>query len=156
LGRLYSSTYYALHDTRTPLRYAIIRVALTTALGYLFALPLPVALGINPKWGVAGLTASAGIAGWIEFALLRRTLNRRIGKTGLAVSYLAKLWMAALVAAGIGWGLKLLVGNLHPIPLAVVVLGGYGVSYFAITSALGVAEARTVIGRLFRLVRLGH
>lgn len=155
LGRLYSSTYYALHDTRTPLRYAIIRVALTTALGYLFALPLPVALGINPKWGVAGLTASAGIAGWIEFALLRRTLNRRIGKTGLAVQYLVKLWTAALVAAGIGWGLKLLVGDLHPIPLAVVVLGGYGVSYFAITSALGVAEARTVIGRLFRLVRLG-
>jgi putative peptidoglycan lipid II flippase len=30
LGRLYASTYYALHDTRTPLRYAIIRVALTT------------------------------------------------------------------------------------------------------------------------------
>src|SRR5262249_51672281 len=30
LGRLYSSTYYALGDTRTPLRYAIIRVVLTT------------------------------------------------------------------------------------------------------------------------------
>src|SRR5579872_7470539 len=35
LGRLYSSTYYALHDTRTPLRYAIVRVLLTTGLGYL-------------------------------------------------------------------------------------------------------------------------
>ncbi len=33
-GRLYSSTYYALRDTRTPLRYAIVRVSLTTALGY--------------------------------------------------------------------------------------------------------------------------
>ena len=153
LGRLYSSTYYALHDTRTPLRYAIVRVALTTGLGYLFALPLPVALHINPKWGVAGLTASAGIAGWIEFALLRRTLNRRIGKTGLAGLYVTKLWLAALVAAGIGWGLKLLVGNLHPIPLAAVVLGGYGVSYFAITSALGIPASQTVVGRLFRLVK---
>jgi putative peptidoglycan lipid II flippase len=155
LGRLYSSTYYALHDTRTPLRYAIIRVALTTVLGYLFALPLPVALHINPKWGVAGLTASAGIAGWIEFALLRRTLNRRIGKTGLAGSYVIKLWLAALVAAGIGWGLKLLVGNLHPIPLAAVVLGGYGVSYFAITSALGISASQAIVGRLFRLVKPG-
>jgi putative peptidoglycan lipid II flippase len=154
LGRLYSSTYYALHDTRTPLRYAIVRVALTTALGYLFALPLPIALGINPKWGVAGLTASAGIAGWIEFALLRRTLNRRIGKTGLAASYVIKLWLAALVAAAIGWGLKLLVGNLHPIPLAAVVLGGYGVSYFAITSALRISAAHVVVGRLLRLARL--
>ncbi|MGI8837446.1 MAG: murein biosynthesis integral membrane protein MurJ [Pyrinomonadaceae bacterium] len=155
LGRLYSSTYYALHDTRTPLRYAIIRVALTTALGYLFALPLPVALGINPKWGVAGLTASAGIAGWIEFVLLRRSLNRRIGKTGLAGSYVLKLWLAALIAAGIGWGLKLLVGNFHPLPLAAVVLGSYGVSYFAITSAFGIPAARAVVGRLFRLVKLG-
>ena len=33
LGRLYSSTYYALRDTRTPLRYALVRVALTTVLG---------------------------------------------------------------------------------------------------------------------------
>ena len=33
LGRLYSSTYYALRDTRTPLRYALMRVALTIGLG---------------------------------------------------------------------------------------------------------------------------
>ena len=32
LGRLYSSTYYALRDTRTPLNFAVIRVALTTGL----------------------------------------------------------------------------------------------------------------------------
>jgi putative peptidoglycan lipid II flippase len=155
LGRLYSSTYYALHDTRTPLRYAILRVALTTVLGYLFALPLPIALGINPKWGVAGLTASAGIAGWIEFALLRRTLNRRIGKTGLSASYVGKLWLAASVAAGIGWELKLLVGDLHPIPLAAIVLGGYGISYFAITFAFGISASQAVVDRLRRLANLG-
>jgi putative peptidoglycan lipid II flippase len=33
LGRLYSSSYYALRDTRTPLRFAIVRVVLTTVLG---------------------------------------------------------------------------------------------------------------------------
>jgi len=31
-SRMYSSTYYALHDTRTPLLFAVIRVALTTGL----------------------------------------------------------------------------------------------------------------------------
>src|SRR2546423_6761009 len=51
LGRLYASTYYALQDTRTPLMFAIVRVVLTTILGYLFALPLPRALGIDPKLG---------------------------------------------------------------------------------------------------------
>jgi putative peptidoglycan lipid II flippase len=155
LGRLYSSTYYALHDTRTPLRYAIVRVTLTTLLGYLCALPLPRLLGIDPKWGVAGLTASAGIAGWIEFALLRRTLNRRIGRTGLSTSYVIKLWIAALLAADIGWTFKLLLGDLHPIPLAAVVLGGYGVAYFGVTFALELSESRAVINKTFRLLRLG-
>src|SRR5258708_26990094 len=36
LGRLYASTYSPLHDTPAPLRYAVIRVTLTTVLGYLF------------------------------------------------------------------------------------------------------------------------
>ncbi len=66
-GGLYSSGFYALLDTKTPLRFALVRVTLTTLLGILFALPLPHWLGIDQKWGVAGLTASAGIAGWIEF-----------------------------------------------------------------------------------------
>ena len=37
VGRLYSSAYYALRDTRTPVRFAILRVTLTTVLGYLAA-----------------------------------------------------------------------------------------------------------------------
>ena len=41
--------------------------ALTLALGYFCALPLPPLLGIDRRWGVAGLTLSAGIAGLIEF-----------------------------------------------------------------------------------------
>ncbi|HWP53990.1 MAG TPA: murein biosynthesis integral membrane protein MurJ, partial [Pyrinomonadaceae bacterium] len=53
LGRLYASTYYALHDTRTPLRYAIVRVSLTGLLGYIFAIPLPPLIGLDPKWGAA-------------------------------------------------------------------------------------------------------
>ena len=44
-GRLYSSAFYALRDTRTPLNFAVIRVMLTLLLGYLFALPLPPAAG---------------------------------------------------------------------------------------------------------------
>jgi len=154
LGRLYSSTYYALHDTRTPLRFAIVRVALTTVLGYLFALPLPRLLGIDPKWGVAGLTASAGIAGWIELALLRRSLNRRIGRTGLSAAYVVKLWIAALLAADIGWTFKLLLGDMHPIPLAAVVLGAYGVAYFGITFFLDLSESRALLGKVFRVLRI--
>ena len=46
LGRLYSSGYYALRDTRTPLAFAIVRIGVGTALGYLLAVHGPGALGI--------------------------------------------------------------------------------------------------------------
>jgi putative peptidoglycan lipid II flippase len=151
LGRLYSSTYYALKDTRTPLNFAIIRVVLTTVLGYLCAIPLPHALGISPRWGVAGLTISAGVSSWIEFALLRRTLNKRIGATGLAPAYLAKGWGAALVAAGIGRALLQLVAHRSPILVAVVVLGPYGIAYFAGAAALGLPEVRSLLGMFSRM-----
>jgi putative peptidoglycan lipid II flippase len=154
LGRLYASTYYALHDTRTPLRYAIVRVTLTGVLGYIFAIPLPPLIGLDLKWGAAGLTASAGIAGWIEFALLRRTLNRRIGRTGLALGYVAKLWLAAAAGAAIGWAIKVLIGVHHPLIVATLVLLPYGLIYFAISSLLGVEEAKRVVRRVFAVVGL--
>jgi putative peptidoglycan lipid II flippase len=144
-GRLYSSTYYALHDTRTPLYFATLRVFLTTVLGYVCAILLPPVLGIDAKWGVAGLTASAGVAGWVEYLLLRHFLNRRIGSTGVSPGYLMKLWAAAVVAAVIGFGVKQLVFGLRAIPLAIVVLGLYGMLYFGFGMALGVSEARQVL-----------
>lgn len=153
LGRLYSSTYYALHDTRTPLLYAIVHVALATILGYFCAIHLPPLIGIAAKWGVVGLTASASVAAWIEFLLLRRALNKRIGRTGLPLPYLLKLWIAGLLGATAGWGGKLLIGPGHPIPVAVLVLGIYGLSYFALTSVFGISEARTLIGRALRITK---
>ena len=83
LGRLYSSAFYALLDTRTPLRFAVVRVVLTAILGVVCALFLPRWLGIDQKWGVAGLTASAGVAGWVEFVLLRTALAQRIGEEAI-------------------------------------------------------------------------
>jgi putative peptidoglycan lipid II flippase len=148
LGRLYSSSYYALRDTRTPLNYALIRVALTTALGYVCAIPLPVWLGVNPSLGAAGLTASAGIAGWIEMLMLRRTLNARIGRTGLPASYVARLWTSAATAAGAAWAVKIALPPVHPIALAVLVVGPYGVVYFGAALLMRIPEASTIFARV--------
>ncbi len=152
LARLYASTYYALRDTRTPLRFAILRVLLTTLLGYLAAIPLPPLLGIDSRWGVAGLTASAGLAGWLEFLLLRRQMNRRIGRTGLPASFTFRLWSAAAVGAGAAWIIKWAVGPLHPVAVGVLVLGPYGLIYLSVALALGVPEARGALSRARRLV----
>ena len=149
-GRLYASTYYALQDTRTPLRFGVVRVALTIILGYLFAIPLPIQLGLDPRWGAAGLTASAGIAGWIEFLLLRRTLERRLGRTGVPLSFVALLWMGAAVAAVAAWVVKLALNEQHPLLLALFSLGMYGITYFTITAELRIPESRRVLARFRR------
>ncbi|HEX7314310.1 MAG TPA: murein biosynthesis integral membrane protein MurJ [Pyrinomonadaceae bacterium] len=151
-GRLYASTFYALHDTRTPLKFAALHVGLATVLGYLFALWLPPLFGVDLRWGAVGLTVSAGLAGWAELVLLRRRLNSIIGRTGLPASFGLKLWVAAGASAAAGWGLKLLLGSVHPIFLAVLVLTPYGLLYFALTSLWGLPEARTVVGRFTRIL----
>jgi putative peptidoglycan lipid II flippase len=152
MGRLYSSVYYARRDTRTPLRFAIARVALTIGLGYLFALPVPRLLGVDARWGTAGLTASAGIAGWVEFVLLRRSLNRQIGRTGLAAGYVGRLWGAAALAAAAAWALRLSapVGALPTVLRASLVLGAFAVVYGGAAAALGVPMAREIVARVRR------
>ena len=151
LGRLYASVYYALHDTGTPLRYATLRVLLGTTLGYFASLHLPGIVGVDPKWGVAFLTASSGVAGWVEFTLLRSTMHTRIGRTGLPASRLLSLWGAAAFAAALGLAARhFAADNLHPVPLAAVVLAPYGSAYIGITWAARVPEARAILGRLLR------
>ena len=149
MGRLYSSAYYALRDTRTPLRFAVLRVALTTVLGYICAKPLPLWIGIDPRWGVAGLTASAGIAGWVEFALLRRGLHARLG-AGPSVSwFVAKLWLAAAAAVIAGSAGRLLPIALHPIYGAIATLGPFGIVYLLIGATVA-PEGRRLVTRLLR------
>ncbi len=139
-GRLYSSAFYALKDTRTPLKFAVIRVALTTILGYICAKPLPPLLGIDPKWGVAGLTASAGVSGWIEYSLLRHALARRIGPAPLGIAYVARLWAAACAGAAVAWGIKLALPHIHPILAAACTLIPYGMTYLLLADPTHVRE----------------
>ena len=54
----------------------------------------------------------------------------------------------------IGWALKLILPHIHPIPLAAIVLGTYGVSYFGVTFLLDIAESRAVINRVLRVSKL--
>jgi putative peptidoglycan lipid II flippase len=148
LGRLYASTYYALRDTRTPLRYALVRVGLTTVLGYLFAIPLPRWLGIPAMWGAAGLTISAGIAGWVEMLMLRRTLNARIGTTGLPAVYVVKLWLASASGAAMAWVIKAALRPTNPLIAAILILLPYGLVFFAVALALRIPEASRTLSRL--------
>lgn len=153
LGRLYASASYALRDTRTPLAFALIRVVLTVILGLMAAIWLPKLLGIEDRWGAAGLTASAGVAAWVEFVLLRLAINRRIGRTGIPFGHLVRLWSAALLSAALAWGVHWLVGPFTPIPQAILLLGVYGVSYLALALLFGISEVAEVTGRVSSFVK---
>ena len=171
LGRLYSSAFFALRDTRTPLRFAILRVILTGTLGYLFAfplrpavvaglqalgVPLPQIAGGTLGLGAIGLTAGSGLAGWVEFPLLRSALGSKIGRVQIAVGFQLRLWASAIAAAvaALGAGrlyMRVAAGQpllLHPISAAAVIVGVYGVVYFLGAFLAGVPEAKRTIGRL--------
>ncbi|TMB32927.1 MAG: murein biosynthesis integral membrane protein MurJ [Deltaproteobacteria bacterium] len=157
-ARLYSSTFYALRDTRTPLKYAAIRVALTAGLGVAAGLWLPRAFHLDSRLGAVGLTASAGVAGWIEYALLRRGISVRVGPAALPGGLLARLWGAAIIAGAIGLGVKFALAGLGASRLAALVraaavFGAFGVSYLLGCLLLEVPEAAGSLQRVRRLLK---
>jgi len=82
--------------------------------------------------------------------LLRRTLNRRIGQTGLPASLVARLWTSAAMAAAAAWGVKLTLGDRHPIVFGGIILGTYGAVYFAAAYLLGIEECAGLFRRFLR------
>lgn len=150
LGRLYSSAFYALHDTRTPMRFALLRVGTSITLGATLAVFGPRLLGIDGKWGVAGITLAAGLAGWLEFALLRRALARRLGRVDLPGRIRGVLWGAAALAAALAWGARLLNAEAPMLVRTGLVLGIYGMTYWLVTWKAGIPEALALRDRVFR------
>jgi putative peptidoglycan lipid II flippase len=151
-GRLLSSAFYALGDPRVPLRAALVRVAITAALGYAFALPLRDHLGYAGAWGAFGLTASAGFAAWVEFLLLRRWLARRIGAVPIPVRLGLGALAAALVAGALGYA-DLALGRALDLPSWLADAGAiavFGMTYLGLMIAARVPEAAAFTRRLRR------
>lgn len=142
MGRLYASASYAMGDARTPLKFALVRVALGGALGWSAALLLPPALGIDARWGVAFLTASSGLAAWVEFALLRGALTARIGRSGVPLRRVAILWGCALLAGVAATLVEQLMEGHHPLFIALLVVPAFGAVYLGSTAMLKVDDGR--------------
>jgi putative peptidoglycan lipid II flippase len=150
MGRLYASAWYALRMPQVPMRLAFLRVGLTVGFGLLLAFPVRRALGLDAMWGVAGLTAGAGLAGIVEFLLLRRTLEAQIGSVRVTPQHLARLWGAALVAALCGVGVSLALHDTGPFVRAFMAVGVFGSVYMLLTWAVGIGEARALAGRILK------
>jgi putative peptidoglycan lipid II flippase len=168
LGRLYSSTFYALGDTKTPMRYAIARVLVGGFLAYALAFPLrpyvaqllesmglptfgPVALG------AAGITAASAIAAWVEFLLLRRGIHRRVGAVEPLGGFYTRLWVAAIAAGSAAVAFDRFIGAaisarlpVSGIVEAALASGIFVVVYFVVAAVLGVHEVKATLGRFRR------
>jgi putative peptidoglycan lipid II flippase len=149
-GRLYSSTYYAMRDTRTPLRFALVRLVVTATLGLASAFWLPGLLDVPLQWGAAGLTASAGLAGWLEFHLLRRGMARKLGPTGVPASMMIKLWLASAISAAAACAVEYFLPGHGPIITAIFVIGVYGIVYFATTYLMHIRECELLLNKALR------
>jgi len=150
VGRLYSAAFYALGDTRTPTQIAILRVVLVGGLGYLLALPLPRLLGIPLIWGAAGLSVSAGMAGWVEFALLRHALSRRLGPVTIPAGIIGRAWLAAAAAASVATLLRWVVAPHWIILRGLLILGVYGTLYLALAQWAGILASVDLLRRALR------
>ena len=154
-ARLISSAFYALHDTRTPFRFALIRVLTAAGLSFLFAVKIPSLLGLEAVYGTAGLTLASGFAGWIEFYFLRRSLVSVIGEFHAEKMMMIKLWSAALTGAAAGWGVRLFLRSnmhFHPAIDAFFILGVFGSVYIILLYAMKNKESKAVIVRLISIL----
>jgi putative peptidoglycan lipid II flippase len=152
-SRLYSSTFYALRNTKTPAWIALVRVVLTALLGGALMLPLEKVTAQGRPLGVVGLAVGGGVVAWIEWALLRRALHGRVGNVGTGLMPLARMFMAAIAAALVARGLFLLLPPAPPLVVALIVLPFYGGAYFGVSHLLGLEESASFIGRFGRRLR---
>jgi putative peptidoglycan lipid II flippase len=150
VGRLYSAAFFALGDTKTPMRFALTRVALVAALGYVLAILVPPMAHIPARWGAAGLTASAGFSGWVEFSLLRAALKRRLGNVAIPFTFLARVWAAACVTALPATALRWAFAPQAVIIRGLVILGTFGVLYLWAGHALGLLTLDDVRAMVMR------
>jgi putative peptidoglycan lipid II flippase len=147
------SAFYALKDTRTPARIAFLRVIIAGAVGYGLMKYLENYQIQGRPLGVLGLSLSAAVGAWVEWAFLRRTLGRRIGHVGATAGTLARMTAAAATGAIAGRGLLFVLPDLHPVMLAAVTVPAFAAVYFLTARALGVQQAALIMDRYLRRLR---
>jgi putative peptidoglycan lipid II flippase len=137
--RLIASGFYALGDTRTPVRIAALTVALSAGL----------AASAMQVFGVAGIALGTAAASYVNVGLLLRGLSRRLGPISLdPAARIPGAVLAGLVGAT---ALTLAVGTLAAplprLPETLVALLVFGVVYVGAAAALGHPEARELLRR---------
>jgi putative peptidoglycan lipid II flippase len=126
--KLFASGFYAMRDTRTPVKIAALSLVVSTGLAWLLM-----------RWlGPTGIALGSSIGAFVNTSLNLRGLSRRIGSVlrGADWRALGIALLAGMLAGACAVGAARLTGGLAPVPRGVVVLGIFGIVYAALTLAL--------------------
>jgi putative peptidoglycan lipid II flippase len=149
--RLLSSAFFALHDTKTPARIAVLRVLLAGVIGGTATILIRFYRPDLIKYGAIALAAATGIAAWMEWFLLRTRLARRLGHVPAGRKQVIRMLAAATIAAVISRVLYVTLPPWPPVLQAMIVLAPFGIGYFALTHLFGVEVP--ALARLLRVVK---
>lgn len=148
--KVFTPGYFAREDTRTPMLFAGVSVAVNVAL----------ALTLFPRIHEAGIATAESAAGWVNAMLLLFTLRRR-GQfviDGMLLARLPRLvFSCAAMGAALYGGTRLLADYFRPEAgtaeqagaLGLLVCGG-ALVYFAAAQLTGAADARALLRNLRR------
>ncbi|HKW42070.1 MAG TPA: murein biosynthesis integral membrane protein MurJ, partial [Gemmatimonadales bacterium] len=132
--KLFQSGFYALRDTRTPVKIASASLALSSLLAYVLML----------RFGAAGIALGSSLGATVNVVLHLRDLDTRIGAILGRPEWRA--FGVSLVASGAAAGAALetarLMAGTGSLISAAAALGIFGVVYFAATLALRHPDAR--------------
>ena len=134
--RLLTSGHYALGDTKTPMRIAVLSVIVSATSAFL----------LMRVYGVVGIAMGAAIAAYLNAALNYRALAKRT--EGIVrpsdVRFAAVSIGAVLAATALAYGVESLVGPTGIWIGAFMTLGVFGVTYLGLTYVGGHPVARAM------------
>lgn len=125
--RLFASGFYAMRDTRTPVKIAATSLLISAGLSWFFM----------RQFGPAGIALGSSIGQSFNTVLHLYDLDKRIGAVLQRADWriLGATVVAGLAAALLAMAAVRFVGAWRPIPQGIVVLGIFGMAYAALTTA---------------------
>jgi putative peptidoglycan lipid II flippase len=143
-GRILITASYALGDTKTPVRYAIYRVIVSTL----------IALALMKPLGVLGVVIGAVTAGWVETIALGLRLRTAVGGLGLHHVRIVPAVAAGGLSCGAGvlvrWALPDTVASLTlaTLPLGpMLALAAFGAVFLVAAPAFGLVRVGALLRR---------
>ncbi|HEV2750149.1 MAG TPA: murein biosynthesis integral membrane protein MurJ [Gemmatimonadales bacterium] len=126
--KLFASGFYAMRDTRTPVKIAAFSLVISTSLAWVLM-----------RWlGAPGIALGSSIGAFVSTTLHLRDLNGRIGSVLRGADWRAfgATLLAGAAAGGLAFGASHLASGMSPVPRGGLTLVTFGIVYAAATLAL--------------------